>query len=317
MFFRSKIIRINSGLGNQMYQYSFILNFKLKGEIVKLDLLTYQKNRDHNGFELQKIFNIKDDILTKKERFKILEPVFFYKKLDLHFLKIIRAFLKKILSRKINIFFSFVRENETIEEFCFNNKYLNINKNKIYFEGYFQSYKYFDHIKDKVLEVFTFPEIIKEDKNNFKILEKIKNTESVSIHIRRGDYLKIDNFNICDLEYYKKSFLLLIEKLKERNIEKENINFFIFSDDIAWCMENLDFLKEYKVDFIDWNKKENSYKDMQLMSECKHNIIPNSTFSWWGAYLNKNINKIVIAPKYWFKEVKTTEDRCPKDWFLV
>lgn len=277
-----KIIRISDGLGNQMYQYAFILNYKLREEIIKLDLLTYQKNKDHNGFELQKIFNIKDDILTKKERFKILGPVFFYKKLDLHFLKIIRAFLKRALLRKINIFFSFVRENETTEEFCFNSKYLDINKNKIYFEGYFQSYKYFDHMRNEILKTFTFPEIKKEDKNNFEILEKIKNTESVSIHIRRGDYLKADNFNICNLEYYKKSFLLLIEKLKERNIEKENINFFIFSDDIAWCRENLDFLKEYKVDFIDWNKKENSYKDMQLMSECKHNIISNSTFSWWG-----------------------------------
>lgn len=314
-----KIIRVNPGLGNEMYQYAFILNFKLKGEVIKIDSIHADRFKYHNGIELWNIFfTIKDQKITKKQRRKIIGPTFCYSGLELNIFRLIRYAVKFFSKRKIiPIFKRYIQEEEVNSEYNYNSKYLNIEAKISYIFGFFQSYKYFDHMRGEVLKTFTFPEIKKEDKNNFEILEKIKNTESISIHIRRGDFLNLEHYKVCDIEYYKKSFLLLIEKLKERNIEKENINFFIFSDDIAWCMENLDFLKEYKVDFIDWNKKENSYKDMQLMSECKHNIIPNSTFSWWGAYLNKNDSKIILVPEYWWKNILNTTDRCPKNWIRV
>ena len=129
---------------------------------------------------------------------------------------------------------------------------------------------------------------------NTQIFEKIEKTNTVSIHIRRGDYLKDkQRNNICNVEYYK----LAIEKIKTYI---EHPSFFVFSDDINWCKENF---QNEEFNFIDWNTGNNSFIDMQLMSNCKHNIIANSSFSWWAAWLNINSNKIIIGPMYWFDNI--------------
>lgn len=138
--------------------------------------------------------------------------------------------------------------------------------------------------------------------------------------MRRGDYLsnQYEYLNICNLNYYKKAFSYLEDKLLNgKKEERDKIKILVFSDDIKWCKNNFNFLKDFNVVYIDWNKGKSSYKDMQLMSECNYNIISNSTFSWWGAYLNNYDDKIVIAPKYWLRGVKTTGDRVPEDWLLV
>lgn len=308
-----KIININSGLGNQMFQYAFILNYKIKGEKIKLDIIQEEKVKYHNGYELSRIFSIKEDLISKKERTRLLGIVFPYKGAEFHFYRLLRKITKTLFGDKKFKSQKYIHEDETLYEYNFNKKYLEIDKNiDSYFYGFFQSHRYFEDIKEEVNKIYTFPDIEEYDQKNFEILKKIRANESVSIHIRRNDYLANDLFKVLDINYYEDAFNFIKDKL-----ENKELSFFVFSDDISWCKENLDFLKKEKVFYIDWNKKENSYKDMQLMSECHHNIIPNSTFSWWGGYLNKNINKIVIAPKYWFKGVKTTEDRCPKDWFLI
>lgn len=306
-----KVININSGLGNQMFQYAFILNYKLKGSEVKLDVINTQKINYHNGFELKKIFNISEKNISKWERFKMLGPIFVYKATEFNFYRLLRKFIKVIILNKLKVVFSrYIQEDEMLQEFNFNPKYLEINKNKSsYFYGFFQSPKYFDSISNDLKNIFTFSLIPENDIKNFEILKEIKNSESVSIHVRRKDYLDTD-LDVCGSDYYKRAVEIVREKLKE----KDNLKFFIFSDDVIWCKDNLKFIEESEIIFIDWNVGVNSYKDMQLMSECKHNIIPNSSFSWWSAWLNKNHNKIIVVPKYWLKDVLNSEDRCPENW---
>ena len=177
-----------------------------------------------------------------------------------------------------------------------------------YYIGYWQSEKFFKDISDEIRKDFSFPKFTSE--KNLEILKLIKSYNSVSIHIRRGDYLQNRGFNgLAPLEYYQKA----IEYIKNKI---ENPHFFIFSNDIEWCRKNLSIENSY---YIDWNRGEESYRDMQLMSLCKHNIIPNSTFSWWGAWLNKNPNKIVIAPEKWFNDCVNIDysNIVPETWIKI
>jgi hypothetical protein len=150
--------------------------------------------------------------------------------------------------------------------------------------GYFQSEKYFKHIRTEILDLFDLPS---EIKNNIQERYKgVLKQDTCSLHVRRGDYLGLTNFHPQQsLDYYKQA----IETVGSDK------TFVIFSDDIEWCKQNLDFIS-FKF-FISGNK---DYEDMYLMSLCRNNIITNSTFSWWGAWLNKNEDKIVISPKIWF-----------------
>lgn len=312
-----KIIRITPGLGNQMFQYSLLLNYKLKGEEIYFDLEPCRHSKKHNSYELNKIFGINVQEVSFWNKMKLIGPSFYINDREITFLKLLNKITQKVYksNKCILNFKNYIFEKESSWDSNFNQKYLELKGDK-YVSGYFNSWKYFNNIEKEVRESFTFPNIKEEDRDNFEILKKIKDSESVSIHVRRGDYLNSD-LDICDNGYYERTSQSLIKELKIRGIKEDAIEFFIFSDDTEWCRNNLNFLKDYETIFVDWNKKADSYKDMQLMSECRHNIISNSTFSWWGGYLNKNINKIVIAPKYWFKGVKTSVDRCEKDWFLI
>ena len=130
--------------------------------------------------------------------------------------------------------------------------------------------------------------------NSNLLLEKINNTNSVSIHVRRGDYLKDNNINIhglCSLEYYLRAIEIL-------NMSSYKFSFFIFSDDLEWCKAKFSFSND--LHFCEGNFLE----DFFLMSKCKNNIIANSSFSWWAAFLNENINKTVIYPSNWFANKK-------------
>ncbi len=312
-----KSIRITPGLGNQMFQYALILNYKLKNEEIYFDLSACEHSNKHSNFELEKIFKINEFKLGVVKKIKIVGPYFYFKHREITFLKLINKIISKIFGEMYILNFrKYIIEKEANLEFNFNKKYLEINSDA-YFAGHFNSPKYFEKIKGSILKVFTFNEIKERDENNLKILTKIKNTESVSIHVRRGDYVGT-NLEVCDKNYYEEAFKFLENKLlNERRLIKENITIFIFSDDINWCKNNLDFLNDYEMIFVDWNKKENSFIDMQLMSECKYNIISNSSFSWWGAYLNQEINKIVLVPEFWFKGILNGEDRCESSWIRI
>ncbi|HOV15035.1 MAG TPA: alpha-1,2-fucosyltransferase, partial [Spirochaetota bacterium] len=144
------------------------------------------------------------------------------------------------------------------------------------------------------------------------ISNQIKNSNSVSIHVRRGDYvgnIKTLNFHgVCEIDYY-------IDAINSIKQKVQNPLFFIFSDDIEWCKNNI---KDENSIFIDFERDD--YVDMYLMTVCKHNIIANSSFSYWAAYLNQNFDKIVIAPKKWFKDDnqnKRTEGLIPEKWIRI
>ena len=168
-------------------------------------------------------------------------------------------------------------------------------------DGYFQSEKYFEKYTSEIRELFTFniPHIIKK-------YDSFIHKNKCSIHVRRGDYLKSPNHHPTQpIQYY-------LNAMKHFN---NDTIYLIFSDDINWCKQN--FPKNDKLIFIEGNK---DYEDLMLMSMCQNNIICNSTFSWWAAWLNKNKNKKVVAPRRWFGSAlskNNTKDIYPKNWILL
>lgn len=264
------IVKIVGGLGNQMFQYAYAKELEQKGYDVKIDISAFDTYKLHGGYQLDK-YNIDLKVSTYKENKKYYS----------------NSLLSKVL-RKIGIETSnAIREKSLL----FDNTFLNIEDNN-YVEGYFQSEKYFKDIRNILLEEFAIKQELfiytKEIKQN---IEESKN--SCSIHIRRGDFINAKNASIhgaCNLEYYQKA----VEHIQTH---VEDIHYFIFSDDIRWVKENL---KLENAVYIESEEKRIPHEDIYLMSLCKHNIIANSSFSWWGAWLNHNNDKIVIAPKRWF-----------------
>lgn len=176
-----------------------------------------------------------------------------------------------------------------------------------YLVGYWQSEKYFHAIDPTIRDSFAFAQPL--SLQNQQVVDEIKNNQSVSLHIRRGDYVQNSQtlaiHGICSLDYYLEAIAYIAQRI-------EKPKFFIFSDDMKWVKSNL------KIDFpcvyIDHNTGLESYNDMRLMSQCQHNIVANSSFSWWGAWLNANPHKIVIAPKKWYANQNDVRDLCPATW---
>lgn len=288
------ITKLLGGLGNQMFQYAHAKSISLKIKTkVKLDQ-TELLNRLHNSYTHREyelgIFNLKVSIATKEE----IKPFFSS-----------ATFLAKIL-KKVGIERNRLwKESQTGVGNRLNNW------QNIYLDGFWQSEKYFSQYKDQIIADFTFKDDPKGE--NLMLMTKIKSITAVSIHIRRGDYLTmpsaIEYHEICSLDYYYKAIEFILLKINDPY-------FFIFSDEPQWVIDNLKL--DYPFQIITHNVKEMSFEDMRLMSVCKHNIIANSSFSWWGAWLNQNPNKIVIAPKRWFKDSTIdTTDLIPKDWIRI
>jgi len=182
-------------------------------------------------------------------------------------------------------------------------------KDNVYLEGYWQSYRYFADIEEIIRREFT---VRKEpDAVNCDMAEKISRTLSVSVHIRRGDYLLKagSHMGLCGIDYYLKAVKVITAQVNPQH-------FYVFSDDPEWARQNIDFLKPVTV--VDHNGTDTAYEDLRLMSLCKHHIIANSSLSWWGAWLSKYPEKIVVAPKQWFNnEKRNTSDLIPKQWMRI
>lgn len=291
-------VQLSGGLGNQMFQYAFgkHLAINTQSELV-LDLayiqskLPFKKFSTPMQYELD-IFNLNVDCNSLYFSNGITYPL---------------AKLEYYLKTKRN-----TNKNNTLIEsgMQFNADYLEKDE-PLFIQGNFQSELYFKDIEADIREDFEFIHPLEEQ--NQQILNQIKSSNSVSIHIRRGDYLSIKNnaskFRALELYYYKNAMSILENKM-------ENITYFVFSDDINWVKENLKTHAE--TIFINHNKGKSSYIDMQLMSNCQHNIIANSTFSWWAAWLNANKNKIVVAPKTWFLiDELNQNDIVPISWISL
>jgi len=192
----------------------------------------------------------------------------------------------------------------TLQELGFNFSIIpKVDKN-IKLLGYYQSEKYFINYKEEVLKLFEI-----DDTTSEYLKTKYRNLieeNTCSIHIRRGDYLHLPNHHpILSIDYY----------LDAVKIIGEDKHFLIFSDDISWCESNLDFIPNKTL-----IKGNSDYQDLYLMSMCKNNIIANSSFSWWGAWLNKNETKKIIAPKNWFGPAYSTYDTSdlyPQNWIKI
>lgn len=180
-------------------------------------------------------------------------------------------------------------------------------------DGYWQNEKYFKEIEANIRTEFTLAKPLSTKSLDWK--DKILNIQnSVSLHIRRGDYIQNTETNkfhgTCDVDYYKKSIKKTVSMINSADIE-----IFVFSDDINWAKQNLSF--PYQTHFIS-NLEIPDYEEIYLMSLCKYNIIANSTFSWWGAWLNNNPEKIVIGPKQWFTDKTTDElEILPHTWIQI
>lgn len=278
-------VRLNGGLGNQMFQYATAKALATNHQTeLALDITEFNKYELRN-FELDK-FKIRALIVNKN------------------------YFIKKLL-KKLNLIK--ILPNYYLEHSLMYDDKLNTCGDNMYLEGYFQSEKYFKSIRDELLKEF----VIKCDLSIYtlEIKNLIQNTEnSISLHIRRGDYVLNNQTNnthgTCSLEYYGKA----IEYIKNQ-IGKLKI--FVFSDDVLWAKENLKYENVY---FVEKDKNRIPHEDIYLMSLCNHNIIANSSFSWWGAWLNQNKNKVVIAPKRWFVDDKLyhqSTDIVPNKWIKI
>lgn len=273
-----KIVNVVGGLGSQMMAYSLHLALKKSypAEKVICDFTAYHKyNRiDHNGSELKRVFGLQEDSLPA-----YIAPI-------LHSRNIFPRAIRKLLTLS-----GAIKYHDAIQEkYNYDESVFRRDGTIVYWQCW-TSWKYFLGIENQIRDAFKFRPI--EDPRNIEVHKKILSENSISLHVRRGDYIgnKILG-ELIDINYYLKALDIISKKTS-------NPHFFIFSDDPDWVAKNL--LKEINAPItqIDWNKGSKSYLDMQLMSSCRHHIIPNSSFSWWGAYLAKSEGQLVVAPKNW------------------
>ena len=276
--------RIRGGLGNQLFQYSVARNLADQLDVeLGLDIREYNSKSE---FKLGLgNFNIRGN----------LNPVGLIKHKNNS--KILFA-LDVLLGKQKHVYY---------EPFLSYDKTVLKKVDGTYLKGYWQSEKYFcNNVKIlNDLKILSLP-----SKKNIQIQTEIQNCNSISLHIRRGDYVSNNTHGTCDLSYYKKAVEYFID------LYGKDITVFAFSDDPSWVFRNLSLPVSIK--FIDHNTSEYNYEDMRLMSYCNHNIIANSSFSWWSAWLNKNPEKMIIAPKLWFANKKIiNEDIVPKSWIRI
>ena len=288
------ITNVIGGLGNQMFQYAAGRALSLeRGVSLRLDVSRFASYELHQGFELERLFKCKAGIANETDMRNIF---------GLQFSPIIR----KILSRPSLAIFRC--KGFVIEPHYHYWKGVKDSPADCYLAGYWQSEKYFLEVDKQIRDDFSFK--LPLDVENSEWAKKIGQTNSVSLNVRRGDYVgdsrNLKKYKLCSIDYYREAIRYIVERI-------ENPHFFIFSDDMAWVKSNLKINFPYS--YVDCNHGENSANDMRLMSLCRHNIIANSSFSWWGAWLNKNSEKIIIAPEHWFNNnFAMTKDLYPSGW---
>jgi hypothetical protein len=288
------VSRLIGGLGNQMFQYAAGRALALeRNEDFFVDIFDFKNYTLHNGYELDKPFEsmplIADGNLLKRNLGWQFSPLL--RKLRLH-----------------PSFSKFTRNNIQEPHFQYWNG-LKSTPSPCYISGYWQSEKYFSDFAPTIRSDFRFRPF--SSSLNRDLAAKISSVTAVGVHIRRGDYASnpktTSTHGLCTLEYYRSA----IEKI---STSVANPYFFFFSDDIPWVRESLS-IGDHPHAFISNNQGLASYNDMHLMSLCKHNIIANSSFSWWGAWLNANPSKIVCAPRSWFAAPHMkTDDLIPSTW---
>lgn len=289
------ISHILGGIGNQMFQYAAGRALAVhSGQPHRIDLSSFSSYQLHNGYELSRVFNLKTEAA---------EPILIRDLLGWR----AHQFAMRLLRRPQMAGF---RGSRLIVEPHFNfwPEFFKL-KGDCYLFGYWQSDRYFKFIENVIRDDFVFRVPLEGENAELGLGLRDSRIQSVSLHVRRGDYLSDAKtshiMNVCDPAYYYRAIQYIADRL-------ESPVFYIFSDDIAWVKENIRI--EYPCVYIDHNHGTESYRDMQLMSMCQHHIVANSSFSWWGAWLNKNTKKIVVSPKNWFRNGMNDADLIPENW---
>ena len=276
------IILLDSGLGNQMFCYAYYLSVK-KNTPFSIFLLDSNSHiYGHYGLEIFKELHCRGQ--WRWYLFRLL------KKTIPHFLE----------------YFEIIKQKNALTYETTDSSFITKNT---YHIGFHQSEKYFISIEKIIRRHFRFRKN-KISEHSKRIVAELKSCNSIAVHIRRGDYLEQFAENMCSLDYYKKAFDYIDQKV-------DTPQYYFFSDDIKWCKETFGIQDNYHL--IDFNQGSDSWQDMYLMTNCKHNIIANSSFSWWGAWLNNNKDKIVVAPNPWFRtwSKDSSFDAIPDSWVKI
>ncbi len=284
------IVELKGGIGNQLFQYATAKHLAIKNNSqLKVDtsrLNHASKLGDvHRGFALEAL-NLQAELARAEEIKQLKQPYGIFSLSQ-------RLFKTKILRQ---FFIDFVPSILSA-------------KGNLFLDGYYQSPLYFNEIRSTLLAEFTW----KNDPTpvTLRYIDQITNSNSVSIHVRREDYAKdprvLAEFGLCSLQYYTKA-------IDHINKHLDNPTYFIFSDDIEWVKENLPLNDNWVI--VD-DKAVTDIDELLLMSKCKHNIVANSSFSWWGAWLNQNPDKLVIAPTPWFNKHKYDKNLIPGTWIQL
>lgn len=324
------IVRFSSGLGNQMFQYNFYryLTEKYPDTDVRVDLTWFYANDDHHGYELEKVFghsgNMTVKEASKKDIFRVTGQIppmvrgplagkIVYLMGPVN--RIMREHAKVDKSKNhidqlggdISNYYVTNEKGEKVNPlFDFINN-LDVTKDW-YFTGFWIEERFYKSRIDKIRQELVFCEA--EDEDNIRMLDKIKNSNSVSIHVRRGDYLSATYsgmFKSLGREYYEEAVRIIRERV-------DNPHFYLFSDDPDYMDKAFEWLPERTI--VDINSGARSYRDMYLMSRCKHNIVANSTFSQWGALLNINDGHMTIYPGAYLMD-EDTEVKTLEGWIRV
>jgi len=288
------ITKLQGGLGNQLFQYAAGRSLAQKHETsLKFDVSWY--NNYANSVTPRRLgldlFSVAADIAADSEVEK-------FRKLG------VPRLIEKIKPYKW-------KKHVQEKHFHFDSRVLSL-PNNVYLEGHWQSEKYFQKNRDIIDREVTLKKPIEAAYG--QLIHAMKQTDSVSVHIRRGDYVSHAKakqvHGICSPVYYAKAIEIIKTKINTPA-------FFVFSDDIPWVKANIKIPFDI-VTFVSERKDIKDYEELVLMSKCKHNIIANSSFSWWGAWLNRNPDKIVIAPERWFADSSfNTKDLLPESWMKI
>ncbi len=292
------VVKLIGGLGNQLFQYAAgraLANYHKTDLALDTSHLKVISNGAYTQrkFELDK-FNINASIAGEEalKNFNFDQNKFIGR-------------LKKISPGLFN------RMLFNEHHFNFHSEFLKLPKDT-YLNGYWQSERYFNAVRGKLLTEITLKEPFSS--HTLFIDKKLTETNSVSLHVRRGDFVSLESANqfhgCLEVDYYKTALAQIKSKVADPI-------FFVFSDDLDWCKQNLDFIE--KKEFVEGKANGGSAREeLVLMSRCKHNIIANSSFSWWAAWLNQNKSKTVIAPNNWFADKKiNTNDLIPTNWIKI
>jgi hypothetical protein len=289
------VVKLIGGLGNQMFQYALARHLAEKRQAtLKLDVLEFETYELHE-YSLGH-FNIRESLASAEEvALLTMAPG-----------GTVKRFVRRLLGLPKLLPATYIREKQ---DFHFEPEALSL-PDGVYLDGHWQCEKYFSDIRSIILKEFTvkYPQQGRDE----QLAALIKSCDSVSIHIRRGDYVSDPKtsklIGTTSLNYYHRC----IERLRQT---VKNPHFFIFSDDPQWVRDNL---KLSPATIVDHNNADTNYEDLRLMSQCKHHIIANSSFSWWGAWLNPRKDKLIFAPKRWFADDGfDTKDVIPGGWIRM